>query len=127
MEPVKLGCPNWTAFVAADIPDIENITSALRTGPYGKCVYSTDNDVCDYQTVNMEFEGGKYATFIMSAFTRDVCQRKIRICGTKGQIEMDGGNVKLFDFLTEKETVIPRKAPSELTSMYGFTTKNAYC
>ena len=27
LEPVKLGCPNWTSFVAADIPDIENITS----------------------------------------------------------------------------------------------------
>ena len=102
-----------------DIPDMENITDALRTGPYGKCVYTSDNDVCDYQTVNMEFEGGKYATFVMSAFTKAVCVRQITIMGTKGQIEVNGGNVKLFDFVSQEETSIPHRRPDELTTMHG--------
>ncbi|XP_035827453.1 uncharacterized protein LOC106012685 [Aplysia californica] len=29
--------------------DIENVTDALRTGPYGRCVYDADNDVMSHQ------------------------------------------------------------------------------
>ena len=105
--------------VTNDIPDIENIEKALRTGPYGQCVYSSDNDVCDYQTVNMEFEGGKYATFVMSAFTKEVCARQITIMGTRGQIEVRGESVTMFDFLSGQETSIPCQQPPELTTMRG--------
>lgn len=33
----------------ADPPDIESLTAALRSGPYGRCVYDCDNDVVDNQ------------------------------------------------------------------------------
>lgn len=53
--------------VDADVLDIENVTEALRTGPYGRCVYHAGNDVVDHQVVNIEYEGGVTASMTMSA------------------------------------------------------------
>ncbi|THH02425.1 hypothetical protein EW026_g475 [Hermanssonia centrifuga] len=50
LEPVQQGNSGWPASTIVDgIPDIENVTAALRNGPYGQCVYESDNDVCDNQ------------------------------------------------------------------------------
>jgi hypothetical protein len=50
LDPVSQGNTRWPASTLVDgTPDIENITEALRNGPYGKCVYESDNDVCDHQ------------------------------------------------------------------------------
>ncbi len=43
------GNTGWPMKIIADIPDIESITEAIKTGPYGRCVYSCDNDVVDNQ------------------------------------------------------------------------------
>ncbi|HEX7090598.1 MAG TPA: Gfo/Idh/MocA family oxidoreductase [Longimicrobiales bacterium] len=44
---------------------------ALETGPYGRCVWRCDNDVCDIQTVVLEFDSGLLAMFGLYALTAD--------------------------------------------------------
>ena len=98
---LKKGLTGWPLDVlAADVTE-ENITEALRTGPYGCCVYACDNDVVDHQVVNMQFEGGATASLTMTAFT-EAAARKIRIFGTKGELDCDSTNIKHFDFLTDQ-------------------------
>ena len=78
----------WPCAVLASEPDEDKIYAALRTGPYGRCVFHCDNNVVDHQTVNLEFEGNIHATFTMTAFTQD-CHRTIKITGTRGEIQGD--------------------------------------
>jgi predicted dehydrogenase len=82
----------------------ENVAAALAEGPYGRCVYVCDNDVVDNQTVMLEFDGPVTATFTMTAFTPTM-HRATRLFGTRGFIETDFIKIKVFDFLTETETV----------------------
>ena len=63
----------------------EEIIEALKTGPYGRCVFACDNDVVDHQVVNMEFEGGCTASFTMSAFNKG--GRFTKIFGDKGEMD----------------------------------------
>ena len=65
-----------------------SIYEALRTGPYGRCVYACDNDVVDHQVVNMEFASGATASFTMAAFTNAMA-RETKIVGTWGDIYAD--------------------------------------
>ena len=80
--------PNWPVDVVATDPTPEKLLSALKTGPYGRCVFRCDNDVADHQTVNMLFDGGLTASFTVSAFT-DTCHRTVKLTGAKGEIEGD--------------------------------------
>ena len=49
--------PRWPASVVCDIEDDPRgynaaLKDALKDGPYGKCVYKSDNDVSDHQVMN---------------------------------------------------------------------------
>jgi predicted dehydrogenase len=59
----------------------EVISEWLATSPWGRCVYRCDNNVPDHQTVNLLFDRGITATFILSAFDDG---RRIEIHGTEG-------------------------------------------
>ena len=99
------GYTGWPVAVLAEEVNEESITEALRTGPYGRCVYECDNDVVDHQVVNMQFEGGATANFTMTAFNAHG-HRKTRIFGTLGEIYGDGEKITHYDFLTDETQVI---------------------
>jgi predicted dehydrogenase len=96
---VRSGSTGWPVSVLVDDVTEESVRQALRDGPYGRCVYDSDNDVVDHQVVAMEFAGGVTATFQMTAFTPHA-DRRTQIFGTRGSIDGDGERLSLFDFVT---------------------------
>ena len=91
-----------------ECPDTdEAIIDALKTNPYGRCVYRCDNDVCDHQVASVEFENGVTAVFTVSAFSRDNT-RTIKIMGSKGEIGgcMEAGVLVLKRFSDMSEETI---------------------
>ena len=79
----------WPSDVVCLEQTEEALLEALKTGPYGQCVYHCDNDVCDHMSVAMEFENGITATFSLTAQT-SACFRQIYIMCEDGEIEADG-------------------------------------
>ncbi len=102
----------WPLSILAVDVNRATITEALRTGPYGRCVYDCDNDVVDHQVVNIEYAGGVTASLTMTAFT-PMGFRKTRIFGTRGMLEGDGYAVDVFDFLTGRTTSTQVVDPSD--------------
>lgn len=109
---------NPFAALIADPPTEANRMKAIMEGPYGKCVYQTDNNVVDHQTVNMEFENGVTVIFSMCGFTRDM-NRIIQVMGSKGEIRGDllSGQIDLFQFSSGTQTVI--QVPSNSSGHQG--------
>ena len=64
------------------------LMEALANGPYGRCVYRCDNNVCDHMSMILDFDNGVTATFSLTAQTADV-HRNIHIMCQDGEIEAD--------------------------------------
>ncbi|ORY62363.1 uncharacterized protein BCR38DRAFT_438263 [Pseudomassariella vexata] len=82
---------------------------------FGRCVFESDNDVCDEQVVMMSWDedsegrGSKQATFHMIAQTKKQCDRYSYIYGTEGEIYADSRTITIEDFRTgETKTHKPR-------------------
>lgn len=86
----------WPVSVISEDLSLEGRLKALKEGPYGRCVYYSDNNVVDHQIVSIGFKNGVYASFIMTAFTNKIT-RKIYLYGSHGEIYGD---------LDEKKIVI---------------------
>ena len=95
----------WPLGAVTGEPTEQAVLHALRTGPYGRCVYAADNDVVDHQVVLMEFPGGATCSFTMSAFT-PMEHRHTRLMGTHGYLDGDGRRLRHVDFRTGEETVL---------------------
>ncbi|MFI6319505.1 Gfo/Idh/MocA family protein [Nonomuraea sp. NPDC050556] len=98
----------WPLSAVTSDKTAEGVTAALTDGPYGKCVYATDNDVVDQQVVILEFEGGVTASFTMTAFT-PLEHRKTRVFGSHGFVEGDGEKLRIVDFRTGEQEVLDSK------------------
>ena len=85
----------WPADVVCLEPTEKALREALRTGPYGRCVYRCDNNVCDHMSIIMEFENGVTATFSLTAQTSAV-HRSIHIMCEDGEIEADDKERKII-------------------------------
>jgi predicted dehydrogenase len=96
------GHRSWPLNVIVDDISREALDEALRDGPYGRCVYTCDNDVVDHQVVAMDFPSGTTATFTMTAFTAGGLGRQTRICGTRGELTGDGEQARVHDFVTQR-------------------------
>ena len=75
----------------------EAMQKLIEETEYGKCVYQSDNDVPDHQTVTMEFEGGATVSHVMTGFTEKNI-RTTRIALTRGEIVGDGENLDICRF-----------------------------
>lgn len=95
----------WPARVIAPVHTREAHLDAVRTGPYGRCVYGADNDVADHQVAILEFEGGATATLTLTAFTRSQ-GRRLRVHGTRGELAFDEHAITLRTFLDDREETL---------------------
>lgn len=121
LERSKRGYRGWPLTAVVDNPDVENLTDALLHGPYGKCVYDSDNDVVSHQVVNMQFENGATASFTGVAFTERICVRQLKIFGTKGEIRCSfDDSVVHYDFNSNKTYEYePQSDPTINPSLHG--------
>jgi predicted dehydrogenase len=95
--PAELSCPyyapriyltddvGWPAeTISVDLSQAARL-HALQTGPYGRCVYRSDNTAVDHQVVTMEHAGGAIVTLIMHGHS-DEEERTIRWDGSRATL-----------------------------------------
>ncbi|KAF5858515.1 hypothetical protein ETB97_004311 [Aspergillus alliaceus] len=122
-------------------PDTEDRDIARRPW-YGRCVYESDNNVCDDQVVTLTWDDevvpessldatttsgyyyprtSKTAIFHMIAPTEKQCERRGRVYGTQGEITYDSRNIVIYSFSTRstRSIEVPRPPPEEEKSHGG--------
>lgn len=118
-DRLSLGNDKWPTNVVVPHPTPETLTEALKTGPYGRCVFACDNDVVDNQVVNFLFEGGITASMTMTAFTI-FGGRRTRIFGTLGEITTDDSRyITVRHFLDDSEQTYDSETEPGATGGHG--------
>jgi predicted dehydrogenase len=108
----------WPLSVVIDDFSPQALEEALRSGPYGRCVYACDNDAVDHQVVALEFPGATTATFTMTAFT-EAGHRRTQLFGTRAELAGDGETIRVYDFLTRAERLITPAAAGGMNTGEG--------
>jgi len=120
--PIEEECPYYAPRIyiernpgqwARDPVSLDHSPEALRhgldTGPYGRCVYRSDNDVVDHQVVLLNFPNGLTATLTMQGAS-PVEGRTLRIDGMRATLFGNESRTELevHDHLTgECERIAP--------------------
>lgn len=116
----------WTEFEnQEEVTVAEKIRSMEEGNPYGQCVWSTDKNIVDQQTVMIEFADQSLATFNMVGGTPK-SQRRIHLIGTMGEIigtfEDNELLVRRFDSDTKadyQEEIIQTAETSDQIGAFG--------
>ena len=89
----------WPARMLTPDQTVEGLTKAFREGPYGRCVYRCDNDVCDHQSTTIEFENGITAAFTLCGMTNKM-HRTIHVMCEDAEVygDDDTGEIRIIRF-----------------------------
>lgn len=114
------GNTGWPCNVLTSNPTVESITEALKTGPYGRCVYHCDNNVVDHQVVNMLMEDGSSMQLTMSAFTAHG-GRHTKLMGTVGEIlaDLHKNEIILMPYGGEEQVIDVSKLSDDFSGHAG--------
>jgi len=88
IEQGKWGFYAWEGIEHIPKPTVADKEEWLRTGPYGRCVWKTDNTVLDTQTVAIQFADGSTAGHSLMGGSAKP-SRGIHVLGTAGELEGD--------------------------------------
>ncbi len=112
----------WPVSTITDDLSLKGKWNALKTGPYGRCVYYCDNNVVDHQVTIIEFANNVTATFTMHGFSHTE-GRTIRIDGTKATLIGEAQvkeSLKLYNHLKgTEEIIISERMEIDPTSGHG--------
>jgi len=89
------------------------IRKALDETNFSRCVYHSDNNVVDHQTVSLEFENGVTVSYALSGFSL-VWERSLNFHGSKGEIYSRDFSGKL-----ETRTFNPARVKKERIPYHG--------
>lgn len=100
------GNRGWPLDILTLHPTEESMRHALRSGPYGRCVYACDNNVVDHQVVNLNMTDGTTISHTMCGFTSEI-SRYAKFMGTKGEMiaDMAENAIRITKFGKEAEIV----------------------
>jgi predicted dehydrogenase len=100
----------WMSRIISETQTDEARLEALRTGPYGRCVYQCDNDVVDNQVISMELESGVSVSMTFVGHSQRE-GRTIRIDGSRATLRakfIDGEDaIDIQDHLTNATVYMP--------------------
>jgi predicted dehydrogenase len=102
--------PGWPFYVLG--ADAAERRRAVETGPYGRCVWKSDNDVCDNQTVNVQFESGVHAHFGLYGLTA-ANTRRITVLMDRAELvgDLHEGRLVVHEFTGRRDELNTREIP----------------